>query len=109
LSKFIGAYPPDWPDIQERIKAKNFYCCERCGHRHEPQSGYTLTVHHLDNNKSNCADWNLAALCQRCHLHIQGKVEMAQSWMFDHSDWMKPHVEGYYASLLVSGNVKDTF
>lgn len=34
---------------------------------------------------------NLAALCQRCHFRIQGKVHM----MFDYSEWMKPHVEGY--------------
>jgi hypothetical protein len=24
---------------------------------------------------------------------------MSQSWMFDHSPWMKPHLEGYLASL----------
>lgn len=57
-----------------------------------------LTVHHLDLNKSNCAWWNLAALCQRCHLRIQGKVELTQFWMFDFSDWIKPYVAGYYAA-----------
>jgi len=103
MSKFIGEYPPDWPEIQLRIKNQAFWCCERCHHMHDPKAGYALTVHHLDNNKSNCADWNLAALCQRCHLHIQGVVEMSQSWMFGHSDWMKPHVEGYMASLLEVG------
>lgn len=56
-----------------------------------------LTVHHLDLDKSNCAWWNLAALCQRCHLTIQSKVVMARIWMFPHSDWFKPYVAGYYA------------
>ncbi|GAH88897.1 unnamed protein product, partial [marine sediment metagenome] len=32
-----------------------------------------LTVHHLDGNKANCEDWNLAALCQRCHLR-KGRI-----------------------------------
>jgi hypothetical protein len=57
-----------------------------------------LTVHHLDGNKANCRWWNLAALCQRCHLTIQGKVQMARVWPWEHSDWFKPYVAGYYAS-----------
>ncbi len=56
-----------------------------------------LTVHHLDGNKANCRWWNLAALCQRCHLRVQGKVQMARVWPWEHSDWFKPYVAGYYA------------
>ncbi len=55
------------------------------------------TTHHLDGQKGNCNWWNLAALCQRCHLHIQAKVVMERVWMFDHSEWFKPYVAGYYA------------
>lgn len=91
----MNDYPNDWDQIAFRIKEKNNWKCERCGHGHEPQSGHTLTVHHLDMDKANCREWNLAALCQRCHLRIQGKVHMNQSYMLGHSDWMKPHVEGY--------------
>lgn len=40
--------------------------------------------------------WNLAALCQKCHLKVQGRVRMAQFWMFEHSPWMLPHVQGFY-------------
>jgi hypothetical protein len=29
-----------------------------------------LTVAHLDHTPENCADDNLKALCQRCHLHL---------------------------------------
>lgn len=57
-----------------------------------------LTVHHLDGNKLNCRWWNLAALCQRCHLTIQGRVKMDRPWLLDHSEWFKPYVAGYYAS-----------
>lgn len=56
-----------------------------------------LTVHHLDKVKGNCRWWNLVALCQRCHLQIQGKVQMTRVWPWEHSDWFKPYVAGYYA------------
>jgi hypothetical protein len=56
-----------------------------------------LTVHHLDGNKANCRWWNLAALCQRCHLTIQGRVQMARVYPWEHSPWFRPYVAGYYA------------
>jgi len=95
----IGEYPENWPEIAAKIKQKSGYQCERCGHPHDQNTGHVLTVHHLDRDKSNCAEWNLAALCQRCHLHIQGVVDMRQYFMFEHSDWMTPHVEGYYKEI----------
>jgi hypothetical protein len=58
-----------------------------------------LTVHHLDGDKANCRWWNLAALCQRCHLRIQGRVLMARVWPWEHSEWFRPYVAGYYASV----------
>lgn len=93
-----GDYPDNWKDIASRIKTSAGWRCERCRHPHEVETGYVLTVHHLDGNKSNCADWNLAALCQRCHLHIQGKVKMDQMFfaeILDVSEWFKPHLEGF--------------
>jgi hypothetical protein len=57
-----------------------------------------LTVHHLNERKADCRWWNLAALCQRCHLEIQGKVAMAQVWPLEHSEWFKPHAAGFYAA-----------
>lgn len=56
-----------------------------------------LTVHHLDGDKANCRWWNLAALCQRCHLEIQAKVVMERVWPHEHSAWFRPYVAGYYA------------
>lgn len=98
--KSIGEYPPNWPEISAQTKQEAGGKCVRCGHFHEVKTGYMLTVHHLDLNKSNCAWWNLAALCQRCHLEIQAKVVMERFWMFEHSEWFKPYVAGYYAHLL---------
>ena len=93
-SPSVGVYPDNWPEIAFEAKEEAGWKCVRCGHANEPASGYTLTVHHLDGNKSNCEKWNLAALCQRCHLHIQGVVNMFQAYMFEHTDWMEPFVRG---------------
>lgn len=56
-----------------------------------------LTVHHLDGDKSNCEWWNLLALCQRCHLTIQSRVDPRIPWFLEHSNWFKPYVAGFYA------------
>lgn len=54
-------------------------------------------MHHLVPDKSLCEEWNLAVLCQRCHLHIQAKVDMFQNYMYEHSEWFKPHLKGFLA------------
>lgn len=98
----MSNYPDNWPEIALQIKIFAQGKCERCGHIHEVETGYVLTVHHLDGDKANCEHWNLAALCQRCHLHIQAKVDMAQLFfedILDVSAWFKPHLEGYRASV----------
>ncbi len=95
-------YPTDWPAIARRIKDAGGWICERCKHPHDVASAHVLTVHHLDGNKANCADWNLAALCQRCHLTVQGRVQMHQGFMpeiLPVSEWFRPHLAGYLASL----------
>lgn len=58
-----------------------------------------LTCHHLDGDKANLAWWNLAALCQACHLHIQHKVVMERVYPFEHSEWFRPHAAGFYAKV----------
>jgi len=93
--KGIGEYNPCFREKALALKGKWNWRCERCGHAHDTEAGYTLTIHHLDGDKSNDADWNLACLCQRCHLAIQGKVFLPQTYMFEHSIWFKPHLEGY--------------
>jgi hypothetical protein len=93
-----GTYPADWPQIAQQVKSDANGKCIRCGHRHDPERGRTLTVHHLDINPSNNRWWNLLALCQACHLSIQGRVYLERPWvMVPHSDWFKPYVAGWYA------------
>lgn len=64
-----------------------------------------LTVHHFDGNKANCIWWNLLALCQRCHLTIQGRVNPQQPYIFEHSDWLKPYVAGFYVKKYKGKNL----
>ena len=91
-SVFVGTYPLNWKQQANGVKTRAGNKCERCGYANSREN--VLTVHHLDGDKGNCEDWNLAALCQRCHLRIQGRVNMFQEFMFEHSAWMIPHVEG---------------
>lgn len=94
----MNNYPDDWKEIAGRVKAAAGNRCERCKHINDLASGHVLTVHHLDGDKANCEDWNLAALCQRCHLAIQGRVKMDQGFfeaLLPVSEWFRPHLDGY--------------
>ena len=88
-----GRYPKDWKAISQRIREREGNCCKWCGapngeivtrdadgrwHRHTCGTlcvgdgegcgvQIVLTVAHLDHTPENCADDNLAALCQWCH------------------------------------------
>lgn len=49
-------------------------CCgEPCG-----ATKVVLTVAHLDHNESNNHESNLIALCQRCHLKLDGRDNLAR-------------------------------
>lgn len=72
-------------------------CDEHCTHDPDVRDHRVLTVHHLDGDKHNLAWWNLAALCQRCHLEIQGRVKMDQAYLHPHSTWFRPYYAGYIA------------
>lgn len=83
-------YPKNWRQISDRIRferaGRRCECDGRCGRgcvtstsggrceaRHgnvAPISGskVVLTVAHLDHTPENCADDNLMAMCQGCHL-----------------------------------------
>lgn len=74
-----------------------------------PEKQRVLTVHHLDGDKSNVRWWNLAPLCQVCHLAIQGKVAMEQTYSEPHSDWFLPYVAGYYVETIEGLEVSRSF
>ncbi len=90
-------YPDNWNEIAKSVKDGAYWKCVRCGTPHDVEAGYCLTVHHLDGDPSNCAWWNIPALCQRCHLSVQGRVKMEQGYALPHSEWFLPYVAGYYA------------
>lgn len=109
-----GNYVSDRQAIHNRVREEAGNRCIRCGHPAEgikrrmlcteycrhPQDGKprVLTVHHLTGDKGNNRWWNLLALCQVCHLYIQGKVIPERPWLFAHSGWFQPYVAGFYAS-----------
>jgi len=82
-------YHPKWHLISRLIR---FYRannkCEWCGAENRqphPVTGsiVTLTVAHLDHDKSNNRFNNLAALCNRCHLNYDRKRHIAKR-MYGH-------------------------
>lgn len=97
-------YPEGWLEFALRVKDEAGWKCERCGHPNESASGHVLTVHHLTNDKQQSFEdrWAFAALCQRCHLAMQGRVKMDQLFwdeILPVSDWFRPHYEGYLESI----------
>ena len=119
-------YPPEWhATIKHAVREEAGHRCVRCGHpyvkgagRWSPCDGACqhegptrlvpggreaewriLTVHHLNGVKYDCRWWNLVSLCQRCHLRVQRVVVMDRVWPWPHSEWFKPYVAGYYASV----------
>ena len=117
-----GQYPPDWPEISANVKRAAGYRCIRCNHWYTPGANKVeciddacrhavdglqrvLTVQHLDGDKSNVRWWNLLALCQVCHLCIQAKVIPERPYLWEHSDWFKPYVAGFYAFTIAGQEI----
>ena len=95
----VGKYPANWKLISRTVKDDVGWRCERCQHVHDPAGGYTLTVHHLVNDTYLSLRWNLAGLCQRCHMEMHGRrVNLYQTFMFSiipASEWFIPHLAGF--------------
>ena len=98
--KDSSRYPKNWRQISDRIRfdrAKGRCECRgECGlHKDHPgprrcvevhgqpakwaKGKVVLTVHHRDGRPENCADSNLIACCQRCHLRQDVKLHRANS------------------------------
>lgn len=108
-------YPAAWHStIKHAVRELAGHRCVRCLHPYEEKTGRwspcdercthqgdgewrILTVHHLNGDKADCRWGNLASLCQRCHLQIQGKVLMGRVYPFEHSEWFKPYAAWWYA------------
>jgi hypothetical protein len=117
VSRFSGEYIADRKTLHNRVRKEAGNRCIRCGHpagdtfsEHAPERCddrcthprdgklRILTVHHLTGAKGDNRWWNLLALCQSCHLTIQGRVIPERPWLFQHSEWFVPYVCGFYAS-----------
>jgi len=95
MRRFTNDYNPDGKLKRQQAREAVGNKCIRCGSPSVP--GKILTTHHFDGNKANDEWWNLLALCQVCHLQIQGKVDPETPWFLEHSEWIKPYVAGFYA------------
>lgn len=92
-------YPDNWPELAYSIRAEVGFRCERCRRSNDSQAGYMLGVHHINKVKADIRLANLAALCQRCHLHVEPiplEALVNQLEMFEPFElrWLKPHLEG---------------
>ncbi len=103
MRRFTGQYNADGQQKRREARERAGNKCIRCGSPSVP--GKILTTHHFDGNKSNDEWWNLLALCQVCHLQIQGRVDPEIPYFLEHSDWLKPYVAGFYAHKYEGRNI----
>lgn len=97
-AKQRGKYACDWKAMAAAVKADAGGKCVRCGTASNYASGHVLTVHHFDGDRDNNARWNLMALCQRCHLSVQSRVDPEIPLLLDPAPWAMPFIAGFYAS-----------
>jgi len=95
MRRFTGQYNQDGKEKRRAAREAAGNKCIRCGSNSVP--GRILTTHHFDGNKANDEWWNLLPLCQVCHLQVQSKVDPEQPYFFEHAEWLKPFVAGFYA------------
>ena len=103
MRHFKNDYNPDGKEKRRQARERAGNKCIRCGSPSVP--GKILTTHHFDGDKSNDEWWNLLALCQVCHLHIQGKVDPEIPYFLEHSEWIRPYVAGFYARKYEGRNI----
>ncbi len=83
-------YPADWKRIREQILLRAGNRCEGSptypdcraanGEQHPvTRSRVVLTIAHLDHVPENCADENLRAWCQRCHVTYDAQHHSANA------------------------------
>ena len=61
----------EWDMINSRVRNCHSNLTESI--RYHGFTKVVLTIAHLDHDHTNSSDHNLAALCQRCHLQLDGK------------------------------------
>ena len=74
-------YHPNWKYIRKGILLRAENRCELCNaENYKPhwktESKVVLTIHHIDFDIKNNKEYNLVALCQRCHLKLDLPVRI---------------------------------
>lgn len=95
MRNFRNKYADNGKEVRRVAREAAGNKCIRCNSPSVP--GRILTTHHFDGDKANDQWWNLMALCQVCHLQVQGKVDPEVPYFLEHSAWAKPYVAGFYA------------
>ena len=103
MRRFTNEYNKDGAEKRRQAREAAGNKCIRCGSPSVP--GRILTTHHFNGDKANDEWWNLLALCQVCHLKVQGRVDPEVPWFLSHSNWLKPYVAGFYASKYEGRNI----
>lgn len=63
----LELYPSEFnKDLKERIRERDSYVCILCG-KGEIFNGRRLGIHHINENKNDCRESNLCALCNSCN------------------------------------------
>ena len=63
-----GTYMLDSADVFDAMTGEHLGQCRMSDYEVDRMTDVVLTIAHMDHTPENCADDNLRALCQRCHL-----------------------------------------
>ena len=80
-------YGPDWPQIRDRVRARDGYQCQACGApESDPSSGFRAARQHDVHHKTPFRSFvsaeqanrleNLTTLCRTCHQKVEQSVRM---------------------------------
>jgi len=86
-------YSKEFQDLREAIRERDGRVCQLCG-RTEAENGESLSVHHIDHDKSNDDPMNLIALGRQCHMSIG---------LGEDKDFWTSSFQGYQAFRFQSG------
>jgi hypothetical protein len=89
----LNEYPPDFPEISERLRRENGWKCQKC-HRNlsEPRLRQYLHVHHVNGIRSDNTRQNLKIFCIACHAeepyhsHVRKSPDYAEFSKLSRSD-----------------------
>lgn len=78
-----GQYAPGFcKTLKERIRSRDNYTCQLCGITEE-ETGYRLSIHHADYDKSNHSESNLFATCKRCNSFVNTRRVVWTAYFLD--------------------------